>query len=185
MKTQLPTESKAPPVRAWPLVQPRASFAPSPMKMPPLKAAAIRCLLPIPGPRSTSMRMRPASHADVKPPSVTPTSSRTSQSFRGLRTPSGKYGAMAGDVAPEEAAAEDERARRRPADRVDLGCVIQLADLVGVRERLASADGSISRTDRLRTSTSIDREQSSCDESALSGSRHAFPSWFDEEHRCR
>ena len=42
MKTQLPADSNAPPVSAWPLVHPRASFAPKPMSTPPPTAAYIR-----------------------------------------------------------------------------------------------------------------------------------------------
>ena len=42
MNSQLPTLSSAPPVSAWPLVQPRASTAPSPMAPPPPSAIVSR-----------------------------------------------------------------------------------------------------------------------------------------------
>src|SRR5262245_39440491 len=99
MKIQLPTESNAPPLSACPLVHPRAILAPTPISTPPPAAAYMRSPAPTPAPRSVSRRTRPASHADVKPPSITPASSKTSQSCSGLATPFGRYGASAGDAA--------------------------------------------------------------------------------------
>ena len=65
MNSQLPTLSSAPPVSAWPLVQPRASTAPRPITAPPANAATSRASREMRGPRSTSRRSRPASHADA------------------------------------------------------------------------------------------------------------------------
>src|SRR4029079_4175521 len=101
MKPQLPTLSSAPPVSAWPLVQPRASTAPSPMTAPPPNAIASRERTLTPLPRSTSPARprpprppppapggRPGSPADRKPPRNTPRISNSSQSRQG---PSGEF----------------------------------------------------------------------------------------------
>ena len=61
MKIQLPTDSSAPPLSAWPLVQPRASLAPTPITTPPPTAASTRCGGLTRGPRSVSRLSRPAS----------------------------------------------------------------------------------------------------------------------------
>ena len=85
-KSQLPTLSVAPPVRPSPLVQPRASFAPTPIAAPPAnaftsrRAVGDRC-----APRSVVHRSRPARRPDASPPISTPMISNTSQSLQRIR----------------------------------------------------------------------------------------------------
>src|SRR5689334_24914858 len=99
MKVQLPTLSSAPPVSACPLVQPRASTAPTPITVPPAKAIARRDDAVTPRPRVTTHQVvpvfreerglspflawRPASIAEAKPPIATPTISISSHSCHG------------------------------------------------------------------------------------------------------
>src|SRR5512133_676313 len=98
MNAQLPTLSSAPPVSAWPLVQPRASFAPTPMSTPPTNANISRLLVVMFGPFSTVLVTRCANTPDRNPPTNTPSTSKTSQSMSGL-VPSLRYSAKAGLLA--------------------------------------------------------------------------------------
>ena len=63
MKAQLPTVSSAPPVSAWPLVQPRASLAPTPISAPPTNAQTKRPPIEI----ARTLLDRPAHAAGEEP----------------------------------------------------------------------------------------------------------------------
>src|SRR5262249_44745107 len=71
MNSQLPALSSAPPVRARPLVHPRASTAPTPITAPPARESNIR------DPRTNCSR--PAASAERNPPTTTPPISSSSQ----------------------------------------------------------------------------------------------------------
>src|SRR5450759_2439502 len=82
MKTHEPSESAAPPVSAWPDVQPRARRAAKPIRTPPATASAKRCAVFARGPFSMPSFSRPAEYAPRTPPRKTPRTSNTSQSSR-------------------------------------------------------------------------------------------------------
>ena len=82
MNAQLPRLSSAPPVRAWPLVHPRASAAPNAISMPPANAVARRGRTDTRGPFSvTSDAAR--QHPGDEGPDEDATTSNSSHDFSG------------------------------------------------------------------------------------------------------
>jgi hypothetical protein len=90
MEAQLPRFRSEPPVRAWPLVQPRAKAAPMAMRAPPTKAKARRVPTETRGPFSTVFATRPARRPEMRAPTKAPAISKTSQASRGC-VPSSRY----------------------------------------------------------------------------------------------
>jgi len=88
MKIQLPAFRSAPPVRAWPLVQPRPSAAPKAMSHPPRNARLRRRATEARGPFSIVRDMRRARTPEKTAPVKTPRTSKTSQAFNGCPGPS-------------------------------------------------------------------------------------------------
>ena len=82
-----PVESTAIPLKAAPLVQPLAIWAPIPNKIPPLNAKIKRRLFVILGECCTLQPILPAKPPEIKAPISTPIVSKTIQLFIGDLSP--------------------------------------------------------------------------------------------------
>src|SRR5512133_993863 len=84
---QEPAANVAPPVSAWPEVQPRAIRAPYRKIVPPRNAISQRVRLETLGPLVVSILVLPKRDPEVKPPNSAPKNTGTIQSLSGFLSP--------------------------------------------------------------------------------------------------